>query len=65
MRILRFAALAAAFFDSALRRDAGLRFTHWLSPAWLTANVPMIGSAEAHAGPDSVCPPGEGVICAD
>ena len=57
--------IAAAFFDSALRRDAGLRFTHWLSPAWLTANVPMIGSAEAHAGPDSVCPPGEGVICAD
>jgi predicted dienelactone hydrolase len=57
--------IAAAFFGSALRREAGLRFTHWLSPAWLTANVPMIGSAEAHAGQYSVCPPGEGVICAD
>ena len=57
--------IAAAFFDSALDRDAGLRFTQWLSPKWLTKHVPMVGTAEAYASADSVCPPGQDVICPD
>jgi hypothetical protein len=56
---------AAAFFGSALEREAGLRFTHWLSPKWLMQHVPMVGRAEAYASADSVCPPGQGVSCAD
>jgi hypothetical protein len=28
-------------------------------------HVPMVGSAQAYAGHGCVCPPGQGVICAD
>ncbi len=59
------ASLATAFFGSSLDRAAGLRFTQWLSPKWLTEHVPMVGGVEAYAGADSVCPPGQRVICAD
>ena len=55
--------IAAAFFGSALRREAGVRFSRWLSPAWLVDHVRMVGSAEAVAGPDSVCRPHSGVTC--
>ena len=57
--------IAAAFFGSGLDRDAGLRFTHWLSPKWLTKHVPMVGCAEASASADSVFPAGQGVTCLD
>jgi predicted dienelactone hydrolase len=55
--------IAAAFFGSALDRDARPRFTHWLSPKWLTNHVPMVGCAEASASTDSVFPPGQGLTC--
>jgi dienelactone hydrolase len=59
--------IAAAFFDSALKRGGndGIHFTRYLAPKWLMTHVPMVGSARAYAGPGSVCPPGQGVICAD
>ena len=59
--------IAVAFFDTALKRDRndGIRFTRYLAPKWLMSHVPMVGSAQAHAGPGSVCPPGQGVLCAD
>jgi predicted dienelactone hydrolase len=57
--------IAAAFFGRALDRDAGLRFTHWLSPKWLTKHVPMVGCAEASASADSVFPAGQDMICED
>jgi hypothetical protein len=28
-------------------------------------HVPIVGSAEAYAGPGSVCLPGQGVICSN
>ena len=58
--------IAVAFFDSALkrRRGEGIRFARYLAPRWLMKHVPMVGSAQAYAGPGSVCPPGQGVICA-
>jgi predicted dienelactone hydrolase len=58
--------IAAAFFDSALKRTGndGIHFTRYLAPKWLMKHLPMVGSAKAHAGPGSVCPPGQGVICA-
>jgi predicted dienelactone hydrolase len=58
--------IAVAFFDSALKRtgNRGIDFTRYLAPKWLMEHVPMVGSAEAYAGPDSICPPGQGVICA-
>jgi len=61
-------AIAVAFFDSALRRSDGhhgIDFERYLAPKWLMKHVPMVGSAQAHAGRDSICPPGQGVICAD
>ena len=59
--------IAVAFFDSALRRtdDHGIDFKRYLAPKWLIKHVPMVGSAQAYAGPGSICPPGQGVICAD
>jgi predicted dienelactone hydrolase len=57
--------IAAAFFASALKRTGndGIHFTRYLAPKWLMKHVPMVGSAKAYAGPGSVCPPGQGVIC--
>jgi predicted dienelactone hydrolase len=57
--------IAVAFFDSALKRTGndGIHFTGYLAPKWLLEHVPMVGSARAYAGPGSVCPPGQGVIC--
>ena len=54
-----------AFFSSALKRTGndGINFTGYLAPKWLMEHVPMVGSATAYAGPHSVCPPGQGVIC--
>jgi len=59
--------IAVAFFDSALRRTDGhgIDFKRYLAPKWLMEHVPMVGSAQAYAGPDSVCPPGQGVTCAN
>ena len=59
--------IAVAFFDSALKRtgDYGIHFTRYLAPKWLTSHVPMVGRAEAYAGPDAICPPGQGVVCAE
>jgi hypothetical protein len=59
--------IAAAFFDTALKRNGndGIRFSRYLTPTWLMKHVPMVGSAQAYAGPGSVCPPGQGVTCAD
>jgi predicted dienelactone hydrolase len=59
--------IAVAFFDSALNRtgNEGIHFTRYLAPKWLMKHVPMVGSARAYAGPGSVCPPGQGVICSD
>jgi predicted dienelactone hydrolase len=59
--------IAAAFFDSALKRTGndGIHFTRYLAPNWLMEHVPMVGSARAYAGPGSVCPPDQGVICSD
>ena len=59
--------IAVAFFDSALNRtgNEGIHFTRYLAPKWLMKHVPMVGSAKAYAGPGSVCPPGQGVICSD
>jgi predicted dienelactone hydrolase len=59
--------IAVAFFDSALNRTGkeGIHFTRYLAPKWLMKHVPMVGSAQAYAGPGSVCPPGQGVICSD
>jgi hypothetical protein len=59
--------IAVAFFATALDRDGndGIRFTRYLAPKWLMKHVPMVGSAQAYAGPGSVCPPGQGVICAE
>ncbi len=60
------AQIAVAFFGSALKRSGGegIHFTRYLTPKWLTNHMPMIGRAEAHAGPDAICPPGQGVDCA-
>jgi predicted dienelactone hydrolase len=57
--------IAVAFFDSALKRTGadGFRFTRYLAPNWLKEHLPMVGSAEAYAGPGSICPADEGVIC--
>jgi predicted dienelactone hydrolase len=59
--------IAAAFFASALKRTGndGIHFTRYLAPNWLMEHVPMVGSAQAYAGPNSVCPPDQGVICSD
>jgi predicted dienelactone hydrolase len=59
--------IAVAFFDSALKRTGndGIHFTRYLAPKWLMEHVPMVGSAQAYAGPGSGCPPGQGVICSD
>ena len=59
--------IAVAFFDSALKRtgNAGIHFTGYLAPKWLMEHVPMVGSAQAYAGPGSVCPPDQGVICSE
>jgi predicted dienelactone hydrolase len=59
--------IAVAFFDSALKRSGGERmhFTRYLAPKWLTDHVLMVGRAEAYAGPDAICPPGQGVVCAE
>ena len=58
--------IAVAFFQSALRRTDGdgIDFKRYLAPKWLIDHVPMVGSAQAYAGPGSICPPGQGVICA-
>jgi hypothetical protein len=57
--------IAVAFFDTALKPDGndGIHFKRYLAPKWLMKHVPMVGSAQAYAGPGSVCPPGQGVIC--
>lgn len=60
------AQIAVAFFHSALRRSDhhnGIDFERYLAPKWLMQHVPMVGSAQAYAGPGSICPPGQGVIC--
>jgi Methyltransferase domain len=59
--------IAVAFFASALKPTGsdGIHFTRYLAPKWLMKHVPMVGSARALAGPGSVCPPGQGVICSD
>ena len=59
--------IAVAFFDSALKRTGndGIHFTGYLAPKWLMEHVPMVGSAQAYAGPGSVCPPDQGVICSE
>jgi predicted dienelactone hydrolase len=59
--------IAVAFFASALKRTGndGIHFTRYLAPKWLMKHLPMVGSAKAYAGPGSVCPPGQGVICSD
>lgn len=56
------AAIAATFFDATLRRER-IVYAGPLSPKWLMRHVRMVGSAEAFAGPDSICPPGQGVVC--
>ena len=55
--------IATAFFRSALKRHRGVHFSRWLSPAWLIEHVRMVGSAEAFAGPHSVCRRHSGVTC--
>ena len=57
--------IAVAFFNSALKRsgDDGIHFTRYLAPKWLIDHVPMVGRAEAYAGPNAICPPGQGVVC--
>jgi predicted dienelactone hydrolase len=59
--------IAVAFFGSALKRSGkdGIHFTRYLAPKWLTSHMPMVGEAEAFAGPDSICPPGQGVVCSE
>ena len=59
--------IAVAFFGSALKRTGndGIDFKRYLAPKWLMKHVPMVGSAEAYAGTGSICPPGQGVICAN
>ena len=51
--------IAVAFFDSALKRSGGegMHFTRYLAPKWLTHHVPMVGRAEAYAGPDASARP--------
>jgi predicted dienelactone hydrolase len=58
--------IAVAFFDSTLKRtdNDGIDFKRYLAPKWLMEHVPMVGSAKAYAGRASICPPGQGVICA-
>jgi predicted dienelactone hydrolase len=59
--------IAATFFGTALKRQGndGIHFARHLAPRWLMKHVPMVGSARAYAGPDSICPPGQGVNCAE
>jgi predicted dienelactone hydrolase len=57
--------IAVTFFDTALKREGNdaIHFTRYLAPKWLLEHVPMVGDAAAYAGADSICPPGQGVIC--
>lgn len=59
--------IAVAFFQSGLKRtsDYGIDFEGHLAPKWLMKHLPMIGSAQAYAGPGSICPPDQGAICAN
>jgi hypothetical protein len=59
--------LAATFFGTVLKRSGGdgTHFTRYLAPKWLEKHEPMVGSAEAFAGSDAICPPGQEVVCAD
>jgi predicted dienelactone hydrolase len=66
--------LAVTFFGTVLKRvgNDGAHFTRYLAPKWLEKHEPMVGSgnpmspgAEAFAGADAICPPGQGVFCED
>lgn len=59
--------LAVTFFGTVLKRVGkdGPHFTQFLAPKWLENKVPMVGSAEAFAGDDAICPPGLDVVCGD
>lgn len=59
--------LAVTFFGTVLKRvgNDGPHFTEFLSPKWLEKHEPMVGAAEAVAGRDGICPPGQDVTCAD
>jgi predicted dienelactone hydrolase len=66
--------LAVTFFGTVLKRPGkdGPHFTRYLAPKWLEKHEPMVGSgnpvvpgAEAFAGADAICPPGQGVVCED
>jgi predicted dienelactone hydrolase len=59
--------LAVTFFGTVLKRVGNdePHFTRYLAPKWLEKHVPMVGSAEAFAGADAICPPGQAVDCAD
>ena len=59
------AELAVAFFGSVLKPDGhdGTHFTRHLAPNWLEHHEPIVGRAEAFAGADAVCPPGQEVDC--
>jgi predicted dienelactone hydrolase len=59
--------LAVAFFGTVLKRTGndGPHFTRYLAPKWLQKHETMVGRAEAFAGADAVCPPGQDLVCAD
>ena len=59
--------LAVTFFGTVLKRvgNDGPHFTRYLAPKWLEKHEPMVDRAEAFAGADAVCPPGQEVVCED
>jgi hypothetical protein len=59
--------LAVTFFGTVLKGVGtdGPHFTQFLAPKWLQKHEPMVGDAEAFAGADAICPPGQAVVCAD
>ena len=59
--------LAVTFFGTVLKRTGrdGPHFTRYLAPKWLEKHEPMVGSAEAFASADAICPIGQEVVCED
>jgi predicted dienelactone hydrolase len=59
--------LAVSFFGTVLKGvgNDGSHFTRFLAPKWLQEHEPMVGDAQAFAGADAICPPGQEVVCAD
>jgi len=59
--------LAVTFFGTVLKRIGkdGPHFTQFLAPKWLEKHEPIVGHAEAFAGEDAICPPGQEVVCGD